>query len=74
MFNFDFLENGLGIVSPLYFIDDFLRKIFVVLNSIKWSNFIAWLSLLLDVLDNMCIDVVCFHGCDAIILKSVWSF
>ena len=28
MFNFVFLEKGLGIVSPSYFVHDFLKKIY----------------------------------------------
>ena len=32
MLNFDFLEKGLGIVSPPHFMYDFLRKIFLKLN------------------------------------------
>ena len=29
MLNFDFLEKGLGIISPPYFVYDFSRKIFL---------------------------------------------
>ena len=32
---FDFLEEGLGIVSPPYFVYNFSRKIFLVLYSIN---------------------------------------
>ena len=35
MVNFDFLEKCLGIVSPLHFVYDFLRKMFLMLYSIK---------------------------------------
>ena len=34
MFNFYFLEKGLGIVSPPHFVYDFKRKIFLILHSI----------------------------------------
>ena len=57
--NFDFLENGLGNVFAPYFVYDFSRKIFLKLYSNNWSVFIAWLSLLLKVLVNMCIAIAC---------------
>ena len=36
-----FLGKGVGLVSPLYFLYDFSRKIFLVLYSTKGANFIA---------------------------------
>ena len=33
MLNFDFLEKGLGIVSPSHFVYDFSRKMFLELYS-----------------------------------------
>ena len=66
MLNFGFLEKGLGQVSPPHFLYDFSRKMFLMLYSIKWLNFIVQLSLLLEILDSICIAVVCFPGCDAI--------
>ena len=57
IFNFDFLDNGLGIVFPPYF--DFSTKMFDISYSINWSNFIVWLSLLLEISGNMCITIVC---------------
>ena len=38
-----FFEKGLGIVSPPLFVYDILRKIFLILYSINWPNFIVWL-------------------------------
>ena len=32
---FDFLEKGLGIVSPTYFVDGFSRKMFLLLYSVN---------------------------------------
>ena len=60
MHNFDFLEKGLGIVSPPYFVYDF-SKIFVMLYSVvNWSYFIVWLDLVLKISVNMCIiTIVC---------------
>ena len=57
IFNFDFLDNGLGIVFPPYF--DFSTKMFDISYSINWSNFIVWLSLLLEISGNLCITIVC---------------
>ena len=58
MLNFDFLERDLGIVSPPRFV-----YYFYVFNLL---NVIDWLSLLLEILGNMCIAIVCFSSCDAI--------
>ena len=58
MLNFDFLEKGLGIVSPPHFEYDFSTKMFLMLYSINWSNLIARLSLLIKILGNMCIAIV----------------
>ena len=57
MLNFDFLEKGLGIVSPPHFVHDFSRKTFVKLYSSGWPVFIAWLSLFLKILVNMCLQL-----------------
>ena len=35
MLNFDFLEKGLGIVSPSHFVYDFSRIMFLMLYSIN---------------------------------------
>ena len=45
----------LGLVSPPHFVYDFSRKIFFMLYSINWPRFIVWLSLLFEMLGNMCI-------------------
>ena len=68
MLNFDFLEKGLGIVSAAHFVYCFSTKMFL-LYSINWSNFIAWLLLLLEILGNMYIAIVCYPGCDVMDLK-----
>ena len=47
MLDFDFLEKGLGIVSPPYSVCDFSRNMFLMPYSINWPNFIVWWSLLL---------------------------
>ena len=51
MLNFDFLNKGLGIVPPAQLVYDFSTKMFLMLHSTNRPNFIAWLSLLLEILD-----------------------
>ena len=65
MLNFYILEKGLGIVSPPHCVYDFSTKIF----SINWPNVIVWLPLPLELLDNICIAVVYFPGCDVLNFK-----
>ena len=43
MLNFAFLDKGLGIISPAHFEYDFSTKMFLVLYSINWTNFLVWL-------------------------------
>ena len=64
--NFDFIEMGLGIVSPPHFVYDFSKKMFFTLYFISWPHLIVWLPLLLDILGKMCIAIVCYPGCDAV--------
>ena len=59
--NFDFLEKSLGIVSPPYFLYDFSTKMFLMLYSINWPNFIVWSPLLLEILGNVCTAIVCYQ-------------
>ena len=59
MVNFDFLDKGLGIVSPAHFVYDFSAKMILMLCFINWPYFIAWLFLLLEILGNMCIAIAC---------------
>ena len=66
MLNFDILEKGLGIVCPPHFVCDFSRKMFLMLYSINWPNFIALLPLYLEILINICIAIVYYPGCQVI--------
>ena len=59
MLNFNFPQKGQGLVSPLHFVNDFSRKMFLLLYSINRPNFIVWLPLLLEILGNMCVTIVC---------------
>ena len=74
MLNFDFLDKGLGIVSPAHFVYDFLTKMFFMLYSTNWPNFIAWLLLLFEILGNMCIVIVYYPGCDVMDFEINLSF
>ena len=44
MLNFNFLEKGLGLASPPYFVYDFSRKTFLILHSILMLHSIAFTS------------------------------
>ena len=59
MLNFGFLDKGLGIISPAHFVYDFSTKMFFMLYSTNWPNFIVWLPFLLEILSNMGIAIVC---------------
>ena len=74
MLNFDYLDKGLRIVSPAHFGYDFSTEMFLVLYSLNWPHFIAWLSLLLEILGNMCIAIVFIQVVTSWILKLNWSF
>ena len=64
MLKFDYLDKGLGIVSPAHFVYDFLTKMFFMLYSTNWPNFIAYLLLLFEILGNICIAIVYYPSCD----------
>ena len=55
------LEKGLKVVFLPYFKYDFSRKMFLMLYSINWQNFIVWLPLLLQILVNMCIAILFYQ-------------
>ena len=50
----NFSEKGLALVSPPHFVNDFSGKMFLVLYSITWRNFIVWLPCLPEILNNIC--------------------
>ena len=66
MFNFNFSDKDLVLVSPPHFVYDFSRKMSLVLHSFNWPKLIFWLPLLLEILYNMRITIVCWPGCDVI--------
>ena len=65
-------------MSQLYFLNDFRGKIFLTFHSINWPNFIVWLPLFLEILENKCIAIVCFQVFDVknfeIILATLSSY
>ena len=62
MLNFDFLHKEQEIVSPPYFVYNFSTKMFLLLYSINWPNFTAWLPLLLDILGKRSVAIVFLSG------------
>ena len=63
MLNFDFLEIGPEIVSPLNFVYDFSRRnVAVIFYKLSSDQF----PILLEILGNMCIATVCVSGFDVI--------
>ena len=47
-----------------YCLHNFWRKMFLLLYSNNWPNFIVWLRLLCEILGNMCIGIACKPGSD----------
>ena len=75
MLNFDFLEKGLGLVSPPYFVYDFSKKkyfmCFVLLtDQISLSDCLCFFEILV----NMCIVIICFPVYDTMNFEINLSF
>ena len=60
---FNFSEKGLGLVFSPHFVYDISRKMFLILHSINWPNFIVRWPLLLEILGNKRITIACLPGC-----------
>ena len=71
---FQKIKRSLDLVFLLHFPHNFGRKIFILLYSITWPNFIVRLPLLSEILGNMCIAIVWKPGCDIMISKLTLSF
>ena len=52
--NFEFLDKGLGLVSPPHFVYTFSPKMYLKLYSVNWPSFIVWLPFLLEILNDIC--------------------
>ena len=61
---FQKMRKGLELMSLPHFPHSFWRKTFILLYSINWQNFIVYLSLLCEILGNVCIAIFCKPGCD----------
>ena len=72
--NFSKSKRGLEPISLPHFLDDSWRKIFILLYSFDWPNFIAWLPFLREVLGNMGIVTVFNHTVTSQILKLTLAF
>ena len=59
----------LGLVFPPLLWTLFQEKMFLMLYSINWPNFIVWYSLLFKILGNMCIAVFLYEQKLKIIFK-----
>ena len=62
--NFWFYGKGSGTIFQMNFVYYISGKISVTLYFINLPNFIVWLPLLLEILDNMCIVLICFLAFD----------
>ena len=75
MFNCDFYKKGLGLFEY-----EFSRKIFLMLYSIIWQNFIVWLLLHFVILgyiayiDIGCIEIISFPVDDVIHFELTLAF
>ena len=63
LFNFHFLEKGLGLAFLPHFVCDFQS---ISCYSINWPNFIVWLYLVVEILNSKCILIICFAVYDVI--------
>ena len=61
-----FLNNkrGLDLVFLPHFLHNFRIKVFLSLYYFNWPLFTVWLSLLREILGNMCIAIVCWPACE----------
>ena len=66
MLKFNFSEKSLELVSPSHFVHDISTKMFLMLHSINWPNFIVCLPLILEILGNIYITTVCWPSGDVI--------
>ena len=56
------------------FVNDLSRKVFLVLYSSNWPDFIVWLPLPLEILGNICTEIICLENCDVKIFQINFFF
>ena len=56
MLKFNFQDDDLGLVFPLYYVQDFLRKMFLMLYCINWRNYLYFSG----IMGKMHILIICF--------------
>ena len=66
--------KGFGTSFSTTFWVRFFKKIFFMLYSISWPNWISWLPFLPEILGNMCIVIICCPVCGVINLKLTIAF
>ena len=71
MLIFNFLEKSVGRNSfSTTFLNVFEGKCFscyiLLTDQVSFDSLSGWLPLLLEILDNMCIEFICFPGCNVI--------
>ena len=75
--NVDFLEKGLGIVSPPHFVYGFSRKMFLMLCYIDWSNLILSFPLLIAFTLLIAFDIDQYVSCNYLLLRlwrhKIWN-
>ena len=59
-------KKNLELVALSDFLHDFSRKIFLSLHPVNWPNAIVWLSLVREILGNICTIIVFSPVCDVI--------
>ena len=63
---FEKTKSGLELVFLPHFLHNFLIKVFLLRCSINWPNFILWLPLIREILNNKCAVNLCWPDCDVI--------
>ena len=69
-----FFIRGSGTTFSTTFCARFFKKLLSMLYYINWPNFIVWLPFLLEILDNICIVIICSPVCDVINFEINHSF
>ena len=63
---FCFFIKGSGTSFPTTFCVRIFKNFFSMLHFFSWTNFTVWLSLFLEITDNMCTVIIWFPVCEVI--------